>query len=58
LILEGTGGEQLATNDDGGPGWNASLHLTLPESGDYSIGITSVERAVGAYQLAIRSGAP
>jgi hypothetical protein len=53
LLLDGPDGERIALDDDGGEGWNAHLRLTLPESGDYSIGVTSVSRAVGAYQLTL-----
>jgi hypothetical protein len=53
LLLDGPGGERIAVDDDSGDGWNAGLTVTLPESGDYSIGITSFERGVGGYQLAL-----
>jgi hypothetical protein len=53
LLLEGPDGEQVAMDDDGGVDWNAQVRLTLPKSGDYSIGVTSVTRAVGAYQLTV-----
>jgi hypothetical protein len=53
LLIDGPTGERIALDDDGGEGWNAHLRLTLPESGDYSIGVTSVSRAMGAYQLTL-----
>ncbi len=55
LWLDGPDDQRVAIDDDGGEGWNAMLTLTLPQDGDYSIGITSFERAVGAYQLTLRS---
>ncbi len=51
LLVEGPDGERVALDDDGGSGWNALLTLTLPADGDYSIGASSVERAVGRYRL-------
>jgi hypothetical protein len=56
LLLEGPDGEMITLDDDGGGEWNARIVQTLPESGDYSIGVTSVTRAVGAYQLAVSPG--
>lgn len=51
LILEDSDGARLAEDDDSGDEWNARLELTVPVTGDYTLGVTSVERAVGAYQL-------
>jgi hypothetical protein len=53
LLLDGPDGERIAVDDDSGDGWNAELIITLPESGDYSIGITSFEWGVGGYQLTL-----
>jgi hypothetical protein len=53
LLLDGPNGERIAVDDDSGDGWNAELTITLPESGDYSIGITSFEWMVGGYQLTL-----
>ncbi len=53
LLLDGPDGERLDFDDDGGAGWNAKLVLTLPSDGDYLIGVSSVEWAVGRYRLAI-----
>jgi hypothetical protein len=53
LLLDGPDGERIAVDDDGGADWNAHLQITLPASGDYAIGVTSVNRAVGAYQLTL-----
>jgi hypothetical protein len=53
LLVDGPDGERIAVDDDGGDGWNARLTITLPTTGDYSIGVTSLRRAVGAYDLAV-----
>ena len=53
LILEGPDGARVAADDDGGGGENARLQLTVPLTGDYSIGVTSYARGVGAYTLRI-----
>jgi hypothetical protein len=53
LLLEGPNGESVAMDDDSGADWNAQILYTMPEKGDYSIGVTSLTRAVGAYQLTI-----
>lgn len=53
LLVDGPDGARLALNDDGDSDLNAHLQLTLPVSGDYNIGVTSVNRAVGAYQLTL-----
>lgn len=53
LLVDGPDGERLAFNEDGEADVHAHLHLTLPASGDYNIGVTSVNRAVGAYELTL-----
>lgn len=53
LILEGPDGGRVSADDDGGGEGNARLSLTLPLTGDYSIGVTSYTRAVGAYTLIV-----
>jgi hypothetical protein len=56
LLIEGPDGETLAVDDDSGGEGNAQVVLTVPESGDYSIGVTSFIRAVGGYQLTLSAG--
>jgi hypothetical protein len=58
LLLEGPDGERVAIDDDGGSGWNARLTLTLPADGDYSIGVSSFEWAVGRYRLSFSQTQP
>lgn len=53
LLLDGPDGERVAMNDDSGDGWQAEITVTLPQSGDYLIGVTSVEWAVGDYRLTL-----
>lgn len=53
LLLDGPDGARLYADDDGGVGWNARLELTLPADGDYLIGVSSVQWAVGTYRLSI-----
>ena len=55
LILEDATGERMAEDDDGGDGWSARLVVEVPMTGDYSIGVTSFERAVGSYRLRVTS---
>lgn len=57
LLLQGPDGEQIAMDDDGGGGLQAQINVTLPQSGDYSIGVTSFRRAVGAYELRVAAKA-
>ena len=46
----------LARNDDGGGGNDAQVELTLPETEDYIIAVTSTQRGeVGAYRLSVKS---
>lgn len=51
LMIEGPDEQRLAVDDDGGGGRNARLSLLLPETGDYTVGVTSFIKAVGRYQL-------
>lgn len=53
LILEGPDGTRVSADDDSGGDGNARLSITLPLTGDYSIGVTSYTRAVGAYTLTV-----
>jgi hypothetical protein len=53
LILDSPRGERLMLDDDSGDDWNAQTILTLPESGDYSIGVTSYLQSVGTYELRV-----
>lgn len=47
--------EKIADNDDGGPGNDAHLELTLPSDGKYAIVINSYsEGSTGPYQLSIQ----
>ena len=55
LWLDGPDDERIEENDDAAGKLDASITLTLPEDGDYSIGATSFERAVGAYSLSLRA---
>lgn len=46
----------LARDDDGGSGSDARVELTLPETDDYLITVTTTERGeTGAYRLSVRS---
>jgi hypothetical protein len=54
LLLDGPDGERLAQDDDGGGGRNAALSLTLPATGDYSVGITSALPQTGPYSLQLQ----
>lgn len=46
----------LARDDDGGSGSDSRVELTLPETDDYLITVTSTERGeTGAYRLSVRS---
>lgn len=52
LLLETAEGVSVAQDDDGGDGLDAKLELTLPESGDYVVGVTSAEAtARGSYRI-------
>lgn len=51
LLVDGPTEERVAFDDDGGDGRNAEVRLTLPETGDYTIGVTSAVKAVGSYEL-------
>ncbi|MGH2543715.1 MAG: hypothetical protein ACRDIB_13005, partial [Ardenticatenaceae bacterium] len=53
LLVDGPDGERLTQDDDSGEGWNVRVTLTLPQTGDYAIGVTSFARAVGAYELTV-----
>ncbi len=53
LTLDGPDDQRVALDDDSGGGRTAQLSLTLPETGDYSIGVTSYLPAVGAYRLSV-----
>lgn len=53
LIIDSPSGERLMLDDDSGDDWNAQTILTLPESGDYSIGVTSFLQDVGQYELLV-----
>jgi hypothetical protein len=56
LLLDGPDDTRIAMDDDSGDGWNATLSLVLPTTGDYSIGITSFQPGVGVYRLTIEAG--
>ncbi|HZG47591.1 MAG TPA: hypothetical protein VEZ41_15190, partial [Allosphingosinicella sp.] len=49
------GGEEIASDDDGGEGYNARIQRRL-ETGDYVIEATSVNDDVGSYRIAISRG--
>lgn len=51
LLVEGPAEERVAFDDDGGGGRNAEVRITLPETGDYTVGVTSAVKAVGSYEL-------
>ncbi|HEU4326485.1 MAG TPA: pre-peptidase C-terminal domain-containing protein [Roseiflexaceae bacterium] len=53
LTLDGPDDQRIALDDDSGGGRTARLSLTLPETGDYSIGVTSYMPAVGGYRLMV-----
>ena len=48
-------GEQLAWDDDSGPGTNALLTETLPATGRYEVRVQAVDGGTGAYHLAVRT---
>lgn len=58
IVQRYPGGSQplLARDDDGGGGSDARVELTLPESDDYLIVVTSAQRGeTGAYRLGVES---
>ncbi len=55
LIVDSPDRERLALEDDSGAGWNAKATLTLPKTGDYSIGVTSFLQSVGTYELQVNA---
>lgn len=57
VVLHNSAGEELAVDDDGGPGLNSYLEFNAPESGDYFVEVRGfAEDAVGDYTLAARAG--
>ena len=48
-------GKRLASDDDSGPGTNASLTETLPATGRYLVRVRAVDGATGAYRLTVSS---
>ncbi len=50
---EGTRGEELASDDDGGEGLNSRLRLVLPESGSYTIAAQAYSGSSGAYTIRV-----
>ena len=56
LILEGPDGF-LRTDDDGGSGTNSAIAATLPETGRYTVVVTSFRaRETGSYALRLATG--
>lgn len=51
LLLEDQNDNRLSQDDDSGGDLNAQISLTIPQTGDYSIGVTSFTKSVGAYEL-------
>ena len=48
-------GERLGWDDDSGPGTNALLTRTLPDTGRYEVRVHAVDGGTGAYHLAVRT---
>ena len=46
-------GEELAVDDDGGPGSNSSLAVVLPRAGRYRVRVTAFDRETGSYAVAV-----
>lgn len=49
----GDGGEELASNDDGGQGLNSLLRFVLPETGTYTINAQAYGDSAGDYTLRV-----
>lgn len=50
---EGTNGEELASDDDGGDGLNSLLRFVLPETGSYTIAAQAYGGSAGDYTLRV-----
>ena len=48
-------GEQVADDDDSGPGTDARLLATLPETGTYVVGVTAFDDKPGPYRVAVQT---
>ena len=48
-------GEELAVDDDGGPGSNSSLEAVLPVAGRYQVRVTAFDGETGSYAVAVRT---
>ena len=55
LVLDAPDGERIARDDDGGRGRDARLVVTLPEDGEYSVGVSSFSPGRGSYRLSLRT---
>ena len=53
LYLAAPDGSNILYDDDGGDGTNSLAVTTLPESGTYTIYVTSLDNGQGAYELTI-----
>ena len=51
--LLSSGGEQLARDDDSGPGTDARLLAVLPDTGQYVVGVTAFDDGSGPYEVAV-----
>jgi hypothetical protein len=57
LILHSGSGEEIISDDDGGPGLNSYLEFTAPETGDYFVEVRGfAEGVTGSYTLAALAG--
>jgi hypothetical protein len=53
LLLIGPAGDILSANDDGGGGLDSRIQIELPDSGRYTVIVTTYQPAVGGYDLAL-----
>ena len=51
-------GEQLARDDDSGPGTDARLLAILPETGPYVVGVTAFDGEPGPYEVTVHEMGP
>ncbi|MEL7255347.1 MAG: M10 family metallopeptidase C-terminal domain-containing protein [Pseudomonadota bacterium] len=58
VTLYDASGQQIASNDDGGPGLNSLLEFTATETGTYYIAADAYGINTGTYALSVSEGAP